>query len=365
MKKVKIISLLMAVLLLVGIMMGCTTPAQNPESALPSGSDAPGGPSKEADPGNTAKKTIGVIQINFVNPFYISAMEAMQEGADELGYDIIFKSAENSLETEIALVENFIEQGVDAILVDAIDKEGVLDVFKKATDEGIPIMSLFNPIDAGGNYSCAYEHYTGFKGVTTAVAEQLGGKGKICVIQGQIGNYASDERTRGMEDALKNYPGIEVLSMLPCDWDPSKAVEIMQNWLTTYDQIDAVLCMTDGATASLVEIVETADRDILVAGNDGEMDVLQLMTEGKVVADALLGSKRGGWLAMLYADKILKGEEVENTLYIPSYLVASRELLDKMEENKIDLSWIKLATPEEAITANDGYKQEFAEYAAK
>ncbi len=353
--KRRVIAAIAAAMMMIGCLAGCSSGSEEKSESKENTQESTG--KSDSD-----KLKIGVCMINYVNPFYTTYLDVAEEAAEELGYEIIKNSAEDSLENEVAIIENYIQQGVDAILFDAVDAKGVIDVAEKAAEAGIPTMSIFNPTEAEGVYACSYEHKIGFKGVTLSICEQLGGKGKICAIQGSPGNYASDERTIGMEEALKDYPDVELVDVQACDWDPSKAVEITQNWLTAYDDIDAVICMTDGATPSVAEVINASGKDILVGGNDGELEVLELMNEGQVAADTLLGSKRGAWLSMLYVDQILKGNEVDDLIYIPSHLVSSQEVLDKLESSNIDLSWIPLATPDEAIALCDGYKEEFADY---
>lgn len=307
------------------------------------------------------KHTFGMVMINLTNPFYVSAIEAAQKAADKIGAELIIKSADGSLEKEIGLIENFIETNVDVILADFINAEGLTDVCKKAYEAGIPVISLFNEINSDYNYSCAYDHYVGFKGVTYAVAEALNGKGKVCVMQGGIGNWANDERTRGYEEAIANYPEIELLSMQPCDWDPAKGVAITETWLTTYDQIDAILCMTDGVTPSIIEMVGNAGRteEIKVAGNDGEVAVLEAMNAGQAIADALLSSLRGGYLAILYANELAKGNKVEKTVWIPVSLVVTEDVKSILETSKADMSFVDIISVDEALQVVNSYANEF------
>lgn len=354
--KRRVIAAMAAAVLMIGCLAGCSSGSGDDTSEPKESTE------EDSAEGDSGKLKIGLCMINYVNPFYTTYLDVAEEAAEELGYELIKNSAEDSLENEVAILENYIQQGVDAILFDAIDAKGLIDVAEKAAEAGIPTMSIFNPIDAEGVYACAYEHKIGFKGVTLSICEQLDGKGKICAIQGGVGNYASDQRTEGMEEALKEYPDIELVDMQSCDWDPSKAVEITQNWLTAYDDIDAIICMTDGATPSVAELTKASGKDILIGGNDGELEVLELMNSGDVAADTLLGSKRGAWLSMLYIDQILQGNDVEDLIFIPSHLVSSQEVLDKLEASDTDVSWIPLATPDEAIALCDGYKEEFADY---
>ena len=313
-----------------------------------------------------SKGSIGWIMINLTNSFYVSAVEAAQKAADELGYELIVRDCGGSLETEIDMIENFIEMDVDVICADFVNAEGLADACKKADDAGIKMISLFNSIDTGYNYSVAYDHYTGFKAATIAACEALEGEGQVVYMHGGIGNWAGDERTRGFEDAVADYPGIEVLSTQSCNWDPATGVSIAQTWLTQYDHIDAMFCMTDGVTPSLIELIADAGRtdEILLVGNDGETPVLEQMnTEGcNVGADALLSSLRGGYLAVLCADQLIQGNEIEKTTWIPVSLVVSDKVMEVLENSDADLSFIDVLTAEEGLEVANNYQNEFKDY---
>ena len=363
----KAISLILTAAMLAGCSMGDgageTQGKAAPETAQTSGAQeatAQAGGEKEA---SGEKKKIGVVEINFTNPFYIGWKEAAEEAAAELGYEITVQSAENSIENEISQIENFIELGVDCIIADPQDAGALVEVFKKAADAGIVVIGLNSPVDTGGaTYNCIIDHYTGFKGVTYAIAEGLEGKGSVCLIQGQVGHEASDSREKGFNDALKDYPDIEVLDVQPCDWDVSKGVSIIENWMVKYPDVNAILCMTDGVTPSLVNAVETEGRldKILLAGNDAEMECLELMVEGKMSADYLISSYRDGWHAISYADAIMRGLDVERDAVLPGYVVCSEELAAKVKA--AGFTEMECITPEKAIELSENYADEFRGY---
>lgn len=362
-----VVSLILAGSMVLG---GCSSldetkaPEAQTEQQKTEGNTAGQESQKGAATGDTgAKKKIGVVEINFTNPFYIGWKEAAEEAAAELGYEITVQSAENSIENEISQIENFIELGVDCIIADPQDAGALVDVFKKAADAGIVVIGLNSPVDTGGaTYNCVIDHYTGFKGVTYAIAESLGGKGSVCLIQGQVGHEASDSREKGFYDALKNYPDIVVEDVQPCDWDVSKGVSIIENWMVKYPDVNAILCMTDGVTPSLVDSVDTQGRldKTILAGNDGEVECLELMQEGKLAADYLISSYRDGYHAIVYADAIMRGKDVERDVVLPGYVICSDELAEKIRA--AGFTEMECINPDKAMELAKDYAGEFKGY---
>ena len=309
-------------------------------------------------------KKVGLVQINNTNSYYVGASEAFHKGASDYGIELDEQFAENSLEKEIAIIENFIQLGYDMIIADPQDAEALEDVFQKGKDAGVIMMALRSPM-TNANYNCLINHYSGFYGSTMACFEALGGKGKVLLMQGQIGHEASDSRTAAFYDVLKLYPEIEVLDSQPCDWDPAKAVDVVDNWLNKYDEIDAILCETDGATPAVVNAVTNAGRlgEILIAANDGEKEVLEYMVDGAVVSEAFFCSQRDGYNCISYADAILRGVDVEKTVYLPLYACCSPEVQALILEHQPGmLEIIGMCTPEEALGMVTDYAAEFVGY---
>lgn len=309
----------------------------------------------------TATKTIGLVQINNTNSYYVGASEAFHKGAADFGYELDEQFAQNSLENEISIIENFIQLGYDMIIADPQDADALEDVFQKGKDAGIIMVSLRSPME-NADYNCLINHYNGFYGSAVACFEALGGEGKVLLMEGQVGHEASDSRTEAFYDVLKLYPNIEVLDAQPCDWDPAKAVDIVDNWLVKYEHIDAILCETDGATPAVVNAVTNADRldEIMIAGNDGEKECLEYMLEGKVVSEAFFCSYRDGYHCMVYADAILRGVDVEKTVYLPLYACCSTEIQELILKNQPSmLELLGMCTPEEGLAMIVDYSSEF------
>jgi ABC-type sugar transport system substrate-binding protein len=306
----------------------------------------------------TGTKKIGLVQINNTNSYYIGASQAFHEAAEYFGYTLDEQFCENSLENEISIIENFIELKYDVIIADPQDAEALEDVFQRGKDAGIIMVALRSPME-NADYNCLINHYNGFYGATIAGCELIGGKGKVLLLEGQIGHEASDSRTKAFFDVLEKYPDVEVVDQQPCDWDPTKATNIVESWVTKYgDSVDAIFCETDGATPSVVNAISNAGLTgkVHVIGNDGEVECLEYMTQGLIDVEAFFSSLRDGYNCMVYVDAILRGVNVEKTVYLPLYTVCSEELQAKV--TAFDPN-VKVCSPEEALDKTKNYDKEF------
>lgn len=210
MKRIAAIALSLSLLLVT--LAGCSNPPGGGSTNTPSADPSASIPSTGSPEG--AKK-IGLVQINTTNSYYVGASEAFHKGAEDFGYELDEQFAENSLEEEISIIENFIELGYDMIIADPQDAEALEDVFQKGRDAGVIMVSLRSPM-ANADYNCLINHYNGFYGSAVACFEALGGEGKVLLMQGQVGHEASDSRTE---------PSMTCWSCIPTSscWTPSPA----------------------------------------------------------------------------------------------------------------------------------------------
>lgn len=344
------------VLLMASVMIvGCADDA--PAPAPEEGADPE--PAPEVSDGDLP--VLGVSMIDLNHPFYVQMMNAGDVAADDWGVEVVWQSAEGSLERQLSVVENFIEQGVDCILIDPIDKEGVIPAVNAAAEAGIPVITMGNFVDTPHNVNTLYNDYQDFGTLTDIMAASIGFEGTVVLLVGGVGNFVSDERQRGFEETIANYPDIEVLSIQPSDWDPAKGMEVMENWLTSYENIDAFMCVSDGVTFAALEAIRNAGREdeIKVFSYDGEPAASEMVAAGDMVANLLTGATRVGYWNIKTGAHMAKGETFDQRIYLPTHFIMTQEVYDDLIEKGFEppegFSWVE---PEEAIVLFDGYSEE-------
>ncbi len=164
---------------------------------------------------------------------------------------------------------------------------------------------------------------------------------------GVLGQETSREKSRGFQDALKKYPGIELLSSQPANYDRATAMSVMENWLQSFDRIDAVYAANDEMALGAMQAIEAAGKldEIFIMGNDGTDEALEAVAEGRLGATNGTPGYIQGYIAIDVAHRYLEGQKVpamineRNTIIDKSNLHATDKILKGV--GKEDWYWLE------------------------
>jgi ABC-type sugar transport system substrate-binding protein len=133
----------------------------------------------------------------------------------------------------------------------------------------------------------------------------MGGKGKIFVVEGMLGNTAAIARAEGLEKALKEYPDIEVANRDTGDWATSKALNLVETWLNTTPDVGGIWCANDNMATGALQALDKVGKKgkIGVVGVDANTDIVEAVRDGFAVATVSSnGYLQGGYtLAICYS----------------------------------------------------------------
>jgi ribose transport system substrate-binding protein len=113
------------------------------------------------------------------------------------------------------------------------------------------------------------------------MAKEMGGKGKMVVLEG-IPCVINTERVEAFKDVMKKYPDIEIMDSQPADWSTQKGLEIMENYLQKYDNIDAVWAQDDDVLKGVLQAYKESGRNdiTLFLGGAGSKDIIKMVMDG-------------------------------------------------------------------------------------
>jgi ribose transport system permease protein len=170
----------------------------------------------------------------------------------------------------------------------------------------------------------ASDNIAGGKLAAKTIADQLGGKGSILVLQGTAGTSAANEREQGFTEGLKAYPGIKVVASQPADFDRTKGLDVTTNLLQAHSGITGIFAANDEmALGAIKALGSKAGKSVKVVGFDGTPDGLAAVKAGTLSASVAQQPSELGKLAVQNAVKASKGEKVTNPVKVPVKVVTS------------------------------------------
>jgi len=182
---------------------------------------------------------------------------------------------------QVAQVEDLMVKGIDALVILAHDSAPLTPIVKEASEAGIFIVSvdrgLTEPVEdiyiAGDN--------PGLGRVSAEwIAEEMNYEGNLVILEG-IPCVINSERVDAFMEVISQYPNITVLDSQPAYWQAEKGLEVMENYLQKFPEIDAVWCQDDDIMQGVLQAYEESGRDDIhtILGGAGAKWAIQMVME--------------------------------------------------------------------------------------
>lgn len=263
--------------------------------------------------GYTFRSSQDVFQ-NFLKNELVKAFEAK-------GVEVKVIDPEFDLQKQLAAVDTFIAMEVDLIMCNSLDYEGIIPAIKNANDAGIPFVALGSK--AGGNGDFVFVGSQNYdSGVIQGeyMAKVLPQNAKIVYLAGTLGMDHAIDRRRGIQDSLLDVrPDVELLAEQTGDYDRLMGMNIMEDWIQAFPQIDGVIAANDEMALGALEALKAANRadGVLIAGIDGTDEAKQYVKNGMFAITVLQDAEGQAKAAVDIALDILAGKEVEKEIFVP------------------------------------------------
>lgn len=259
-----------------------------------------------------ADNTLALVVSTLNNPFFVTLKEGAEAKAQELGYKLIVLDSQDDPAKELANVEDVLNKDVSLLLINPTDSDAVRSAIKAANRKDVPVVTLDRGANGGKVVShVASDNMAGGKMAGDLILKTLGGKGNLVELQGVPGTSAARDRGEGFHAALTEAKDVTVKSSQPADFDRTKGLNVMENILQAHPEIDAVFAHNDEMALGAIKAIEASKRDILVVGFDGTDDGVAAVNSGQMLATVAQQAGKIGSIGVETADKILKGEAVE------------------------------------------------------
>lgn len=262
----------------------------------------------------TAKKIrVGVTVYN-MSSFITQGKEGMESYAAANDVELLWNSANNDVATQASQVESLINQKVDAIIIVPVQADSLGPQLQAAKDAGIPVLAVNTTLSNEELITSAVlpDDVAAGAQEMQMMADKLGGKGNIVILQGPLGSSPELDRTKGIESVLAKYPNIKVLAKDTANWARDEAVNKVKNWISSFGgDINGIVAENDDMGLGAVQALKEAGKTVPVVGIDGIEDGLRAVESGAFIGSSLQHGRVELAAGLGAALKVIKGEPFE------------------------------------------------------
>jgi ribose transport system substrate-binding protein len=344
---------LLLILVAAIVLVACGGGAQTQAPAEEQPAEAPAGEETqqpaEEQPAEAPAEAMGPFTIGVSNSFvgseYRTQMIQILEDVNSeymdagLTTELVIESETTDVAGQIQQIQNLMNQGVDAIIINPGDVEGLNATLEEAVASGIVVIAIDQEIGADGVINVAINQKEWAMTSAEWFAEELGGEGDVVLIEGFVGHPANVARMEGVEEVFANYPGINVVGRESGMWDEATGQQVMSDFLAALPNIDGYWTQDGMAIGALQAVIAANPAQYPVLVGEGRVQFLnlwkQVLDENpdfRTIAVANPPGVAGSGLRI--ALNILQGKEIDaskfegpygNTLYMPIPVVVTND----------------------------------------
>lgn len=203
-------------------------------------------------------------------------VEGCEAAANELGVNFISNVANGEAQLQISQIENLITQGVDAILITAVDTGALANVIEDAKNAGVKIIIYDNPLE--NSYGDAFVGYRDEQNgeMIASIIKDRNVSGNVALLHGDETSGIS-LLVDGEKGVLSDCPVEIVFEQYCVNWGAEAALAHAQNALTLHNnEIAAFVCMNDGIASGAIQALEEVGlaQNVVVTGMDCELSAV-------------------------------------------------------------------------------------------
>ncbi len=293
---------------------------------------------------------VGVVQVGAESDWRVANTQSLQKAfTEQNGYYMIYVDAQQKQESQLKAIREFILQDVDYIVCAPIVESGWDAVLQEAKNAGIPVILIDRMVDVSDDslYTCwvgsDFEREGKEAGIWLASYLRETGRSRdeinIVTLQGTTGASAQIGRTEGFDSVLKNHPNWNMIDMMDGDFTQAKGQEVMEYFLTQYDDIDVVISENDNMTFGAIHAIEEAgltcgpEGDIIIVSFDAVHAALIEMIKGNLNVSVECNPLTGQLVSDII-QQMERGETPEKIVYVEEEIITSDEASELISDRK-------------------------------
>ena len=294
-------------------------------------------PKDAAETKKSGKMKIAVIPKGTTHEFWKSVQAGAEDAGKELDVEIAWKGPlkEDDRESEIKVVENFVTEGVQGIVVAPLDDQALVAPIESAIQAKIPVAIIDSALKSDKFVSfVATDNFKAGAMAGEAMVKELGGKGRIVVLRLMAGSASTTEREEGFLSVIKKNPGIKVLSDNQyAGATMEKAQAASENLLAPYKKgdgldLDGIFAPNESSCFGTLRTLQDSKwaGKIKFVGFDSSPKLIEGLKAGEINALVVQNPRKMGYLGVKTLVQSIKGEKVEKRIDTGATLVTKANL---------------------------------------
>ncbi|UCD76451.1 MAG: substrate-binding domain-containing protein [Phycisphaerales bacterium] len=291
----------------------------------------------EAAGGAESRRTVAVIPKGTTHVFWKAVQAGAEKAGEDLGVETIWKGPlkENDRAQQIQVVQQFIAQNVDGIVLAPLDSRALLGPVREAADRNIPVVIFDSALEgnAGEDFVSfvATDNRAGGRTAGEHLAALLEGKGKVVLFRYLAGSASTTNREEGFLEAIAQHPDIEVI--VENRFAGPTAGEAQASALNMIDklrQADGIFASNESATNGMLQALtkEKLAGQVKFVGFDASPPLIEGLESGAIHGLIVQNPRRMGYLAVTTLIQHLNGEDVEQIIDTGAALVTLENMND-------------------------------------
>jgi ribose transport system substrate-binding protein len=191
----------------------------------------------------------------------------------------------DSIPEQMSQIEDVIVRRPDAVAFIPVDSNAMVPGVERLNAAGIPVVNVTDR-SVGGEFVSfvGCNEYEIAASTARRLLQAMNGRGNVVIIEGVRGSSNNTTRMKGFADALAEFPNVKLLASQPANFQRLQALQVMENLLQSYRDLDGVLALNDAMALGVVEALEAANRKALVVGINGTKEAVDAVVAGRLLA---------------------------------------------------------------------------------
>jgi len=266
-----------------------------------------------------------------VHNFWVTVKSGADSAGKELGAEIIWKgpAQETDIAGQIAIVEDYINKKIDAIVLAACDTRALNALIGRALDNGIPVVTIDSGVDDEQPLSfIATDNLKAAELAADELARLIDYKGEVALMPHVPGAATTIMREEGFKKGLAKYTDIKLVAVQYSNSDVATAMSVIENILSAHPNLAGIFPTNEAGVLGTVQALTARGKigQIKVVGFDAADDEIKALTNGSVQALIVQDPFKMGYLGVKAALDAIAKRPIEKRIDTGVYVITKENM---------------------------------------